>query len=353
MRRNAQILIALGCCRQSGVFPNRESNEMDISYLYEKATEDLIEKHGVGSMEILYDYLESHGYVVSFKYVRLSDATVERKFYLFNYHCSTLGIDRFGFSGKSEEQLLSEVISGLKEEYHNVTQQTFEVVDNVEVMYEMSSNLPFVMSYCKSSGEDSFVNLCESAVFPLVRFVEGELKKSKAGLAECRKYEKLVGIFLNLYFASPGFRVVFQKTNGSDQHRRDFFVRIKHTDIEDFNDLIKKTDAKSIVVECKNSVNKKIFIEAVNQVERYSRASNFGSLALIFARKKPKILTITDYVSSSCVIVVMDDRDINNWMTKISLSYNYYSSHKNRSRFLLDINGCLDLFERYQEICEQ
>lgn len=326
---------------------------MDISYLYEKTTEDLIGKYGVGSIEILYDYLESHGYVVSFKYVRLSDIVVERRFYLFNYYCSALGVDRVGFSGKSEEQLLNEVISDLKNEYRNVAQQTFEVVDRIDVMYEMSSNLPFGMSYFKLSDEDSFLKLCESAIFPLARFLEDELKKSESGLEECRKYEKLIGIFLNLYFASPGFEVIFQKTNGSGQHRRDFFVRVKHTDIEDFNRLAKEAGAKSIVVECKNSVDKKIFMEAVNQVERYSRASNFGKLALIFVRKKTEIFKITDYLNSSCVIVVMDDFDINKWIVKASLSYNYYRSHKNRSRFLSDINGCLDLFEKYQEICEQ
>lgn len=326
---------------------------MDISFLYEKTTEDLIEKDGVGSMEILYDYLESHGYAVSFKYLRLNDSTVERRFYLFNYHCGNLDFDRAGFSGKNGEQLLNEVINGLKEEYCNVTQQSFEVVDEVEVMYEMSSNLPFVMSYCKSSEEEPFVDLCESAIFPLVRFLEDELKKTKAGLMQCRKYERLIGIFLNLYFASPEFGVIFQKSNRSGQHRRDFFVRIKHTDVEDFNHLAKETGAKSIIVECKNSVAKKIFIEAVNQIEKYSRASNFGKLALIFVRKKDNIFKITDYANSSCVIVVMDDFDINEWMVKVSLSYNYYKAHKDRSRFLLDINGCHDLYERYQAICEQ
>lgn len=326
---------------------------MDLSTLYEKTTEDLIDKKDAGSLEIIYDYLESHGYAVSFRYSRCPiTSEVERRFYLFNYHCgenASLGF----LSDATEVKLKDDVIASLKAEYCNMSRQYFEVVDELDTMYELSSNLPLVMSYCMLAEDESFMEFYERAILPSIKFLERELKKTKSGKKECYKYEKLVGIFLNIYFLAAGFKVSYQQANASNQHRRDFFVRAKISDDQNFNSLLNETKSKSIVVECKNSSVRKQFIDAVNQVERYSRASSFGKLSIVLMRKKCEIFKITDYLSSTCIIVVMDDSDISKSLINMELSFNFYKSHKNRVRLLQDINGCGDFYERYQEICER
>ncbi|MBS7599484.1 hypothetical protein [Pseudomonas sp. RC2C2] len=327
---------------------------MDLCDFYEVATEDLIYSTTIGSADILYSYLESHGYVVTFRYTRHPETSeLERRFYLIDYHCGRLRDSYGSISEESKKENLEQVIEHLKKEYNNVKLQYFEIVEPIEPMYLLSLKLRHAMPHCQLLDEESFVELYESAVLPFVQFITGQLERLPTGREDCYKYEKLIGIFLNIYFLSAGFRVTYQIANASNQHRRDFFVRVKRTTDVDFNELIVETQAKSIVVECKNSIQKKEFIDAVSQVEKYSKASSFGKLGMIFTRKKCDIFKLIDYTKSPCTIIVMDDSDIRTWLFKISTSYSYYKRHKNKEKLLQDIDGCSDFFERYQEICEK
>lgn len=327
---------------------------MDLYDIYETATEELIDSTNIGCAEILYDYRESHGYVVTFGYSKNPETSeVERCFYLVDYHCGKIKNNYGAISDKDKKDNLEQVINDLKNEYSNVRLQYFDVVDSIEPMYLLSLKLRHAMSHSKLIDDDEFVEFYEAAVLPLADFTIKQLEKTSTGRKDCYKYEKLIGTFLNLYFLSAGFRVTYQTAHSTNQHRRDFFVRVKHTSDLDFNALTAEKQAKSIVVECKNSNQKKEFLNAISQVEKYSNASNFGKLGMVFMREKCDIFKIIDYTKSSCTIIVMDDSDIRAWLFKFTSSYYYYKRHKNKEKLLKDLDGCSDFFERYQEICEK
>lgn len=323
---------------------------MNVEDIFEIAFENSVDNHGGSSCEYISDCLGDQGYIATFYYSKknnkpcvtylLQDFNREDSF--FGNHFSTR---------KSKEDKRQGVIDFLNREWDIPLPKSFEFMSELYGMTELSKYISNV--YLSNSDADEIEYLFTSVILPMIDFIKSNLKDLKEGKENFSEYEKLVGIFLNLYFMSEGFKVIPQVTDSTNQHRRDFHVRIKDTNSRLFNNLVDETKCKSIVVECKNSRRKDQLICAINQINRYSNSARFGRLGLVFVRSKGNPFKLTDYVNSPCISLILDDTDIISSLDGIERSFCKFQRHKNKDALGGEISACLDLYDRYQELCEK
>ncbi|WP_421153560.1 hypothetical protein [Aeromonas dhakensis] len=320
---------------------------MTVDELFEITFENLVDKNRATMCEYIPDCLESLGYLATFHYSRGDDNKTNVTYLLQDFHFR----QNTRFGEKTNDERKQETIDFLKKEWDIKLPKKFIFMDELDGMVELSKNIAKVYSRNECAYEiEAFLSL---AITPLINFLSDQLQSLSCGIKSFSDYEKLIGIFLNLYFMSDNYKVIRQVSNATNQHRRDFHVRIKDTNSRLFNKLIDDTKCKSIVVECKNSKEKSQLKKAIAQVNNYSYSASFGELGLVFVRKKGNPFKLTDYVNSPCVILIFDDDDIENILSEMSSSINRFRYEKKKDVFSQEISACHDLYDRYQEFCEK
>ncbi|MEZ9884820.1 hypothetical protein AB4374_13205 [Vibrio splendidus] len=324
---------------------------MNVEDIFEIAFENAVEKHGGSSCEYIPDFLENSGYIVTFYYSRNESDKPCVKFLLQNFNRDDEFFESYYSTRKSKDEKKQDVIEHLKKEWNIPFPTSYEYMNELDGMVELSKYIS--NSYLINTDIDEIEYLFVAVILPLIDFIKINLVKLKDGKEFFSEYEKIVGIFLNIYFMSEGFKVVRQVSDATSQHRRDFHVRIKDTNSRLFNKLIDDTECKSIVVECKNSKKTEQLVNAVNQINRYSNSARFGKLGLVFVRSKGNPFKQVDYVNSPCINLIFDDKDILNVLSDIESSFSRFKRHKDKETLGKEVSACFDIYDRYQELCEK
>jgi hypothetical protein len=324
---------------------------MNVEDIFEVAFENAVEKHGGSLCEYIPDCLEYSGYIATFYYSRNENDKTCVKFLLQDFNRDDEFFGSHYSTRKSKEEKRQDVIEHLKKEWNIRLPTSYEYMNELDGMVELSRYIS--NSYLRNAGVDEVEYLFLAVIIPLIDFIKTNLVDLKDGKEFFSDYEKLVGIFLNIYFMSVGFKVVRQVSDATNQHRRDFHVRIKDTSSRLFNKLIDDTECKSIVVECKNSKNVEQLVNAVNQINRYSNAARFGKLGFVFVRTKGNPFKLVDYVNNPCVNLIFDDKDVLNVLSHIESAFGRFKHSKDKKTLEQEISACFDIYDRYQELCEK
>lgn len=324
---------------------------MNVEDVFEIAFENAVEKHGGSSCEYISDCLERSGYIATFHYFRNEDNKSCVKFLLQNFNRDDDFFDNPYATRKSKDEKRQDTIDFLKKEWAIGLPTSYEDMNELDGMVGLSKYIS--NSYLRNTEFDEIEYLFLAVIRPLIDYVKTGLTYLKDGKEFFSSYEKTVGIFLNIYFMSEGFKVIRQVSDATSQHRRDFHVRIKDTHSRLFNKLIDDTECKSIVVECKNSNKVEQLVIAVNQINRYSNSARFGKLGFIFVRSKGNPFKLTDYVHSPCTNLIFDDQDILNILNDIESAFNRFKRHKDKNTLGRELSACSDIYDRYQEFCEK
>ena len=324
---------------------------MNVEDIFEIAFENLVEKHGGAACEYIADCLEDTGFIATFYYLKKQDNKPRVKFLLQDFNRDDQFFEDYFSIRNPKDDKKRKVIDFLKKEWDIPIQTSYEYMNALDGMVELSKYISKV--YARNTDFDEIEYLFIAVILPLIDFIESSLESLQDGIESFSEYEKIVGIFLNIYFISEGFKVVQQISDSTSQHRRDFQVRIKDTDSRLFNKLVDDTECKSIVVECKNSKKIEQLRNAVNQINRYSNSARFGKLGLIFVRSKGNPFKLVDYLNSPCISLIFDDKDIINVLNDIKSSFYRFKNHKDKDTLGNEISACLDIYDRYQELCEK
>lgn len=324
---------------------------MNVEDIFEIAFENAVDKHGGSSCEYISDCLERSGFIATFHWFRNEDKKTCVKFLLQNFNRDDGFFDNPYATRKSKDEKKQDTIDFLKKEWAIGIPTSYEEMDELDGMVGLSKYIS--NSYSRNTDPDEIEYLFIAVINPLIDYVRASLACLKDGKEFFSDYEKIVGIFLNIYFVSEGFKVIRQVSDATSQHRRDFHVRIKDTDSRLFNKLIDDTGCKSIVVECKNSNKVEQLVSAVNQINRYSNSARFGKLGFIFVRSKGNPFKLTDYVHSPCINLVFDDQDVLSILGDIESAFNRFKRHKDKNTLGREVSACSDIYDRYQEFCEK
>ncbi|MFN1651951.1 hypothetical protein [Vibrio rotiferianus] len=324
---------------------------MDVEDIFEIAFENLVYKNNGRVLEYINNCLDDCGYLATFYYGRDENDKSCVKFLVQDFNRDDNYFDRHFSSRKEKEDKKSKLLDFLRDEWNIGLNTSYEFMDELDGMLELSRLMSKV--YERNCDFDSIEYLFIAVVRPMIDFVKNKIASLDSGISTFSDYEKIVNIFLNIYVISDSFKVINQVSDSTNQHRRDFQVRIRDTESRLFNKLVDETECKSIVVECKNSNKKEELRKAVNQINKYSYSSRFGKLGFIFIRSKGNPFKLTDYVNSPCTIIVFDDDDIISILNEIDFSFLNYRTNKDKKLLSKEISACFDIYDRYQELCEK
>ncbi|NRB38351.1 MAG: hypothetical protein HRU20_07760 [Pseudomonadales bacterium] len=141
-----------------------------------------------------------------------------------------------------------------------------------------------------------------------------ELKDVMPGRDQFEDYERVVKKILDFFFDDCGATGESQKQASNKSYRFDICYYIELFRNEFWEKIRDETGASHIIVECKNSVEKRELDRGVSQAKKYFDTSNAGACGIITIRDKSSLSKIKQYSklieNRKAFLLVLDDRDL-------------------------------------------